>query len=82
MNTVPSSYSVAITVGDEYGPGTLSLKKAIGAVLEILNVLKEKKWKGASLYYSASGALLNPDGDYGDSSRGTASKGNNIVDKV
>lgn len=64
LNTVPSSYTVAITLGDEYEPLTPELKRAIDAILECLTALKEKKWKKATLYYSASGALLNPDGDF------------------
>jgi hypothetical protein len=64
LNAVPSSYSVAFTVGDEYSPSTLPLKKAMNAVLESLKILKEEKWKRATLYHSASGTLLNPGGDF------------------
>jgi hypothetical protein len=64
LSTIPSSYLVDITVGDEYFPGTLPLKKAIETVLESLKVLKEKEWKSATLYHSASGTLLNPHGDF------------------
>ena len=64
LNKVPSSYSVEITVGDEYFPGTLPLKTARNAVLESLKILKENKWKRATLYRSPYGMLLNPDGDF------------------
>jgi len=63
LNTVPSSYSVAFTIGDNYFPGASSLKKAIDKVLESLKILKEKKWHSAILYHSPSGTLLNPAGD-------------------
>ena len=86
LNTVPSSYSVAITVGDECAPGTLPLKKAIDAILESLNILKEQKWRSASLYHSVSGTLLNPGGDFHGSSLGISSKASadhqEIVDKA
>lgn len=78
LNTVPSSYSVAITVGDEYSPGTSALKKAIDAVLESLNILKEQKWKRATLYHSPSGTLLNPGGDFD----GTRAAHQEIVNKA
>jgi len=78
LNTVPSSYSVAITVGDEYSPSTLPLKKAMDAVLQSLKILKEEKWKKATLYHSPSGTLLNPDGDF----HGTRAAHQEIVDKA
>jgi hypothetical protein len=64
LNTVPSSYSVDITVGDEYFPSTLPLKRAMDVVLESLKILKEEEWKRATLYHSSSGTLLNPGGDF------------------
>jgi hypothetical protein len=63
LNTVPSSYSVAFTIGDNYFPGASSLKKAIDTVLESLKILKEKKWNSATLYHSPCGTLLTPAGD-------------------
>src|SRR5579884_1553828 len=78
LNTVRSSYSVAITVGDEYFPGTSALKSAIDAVLESLNIAKEHKWKSATLYHSPSGTLLNPGGDFS----GTRAGHREIVNKA
>jgi hypothetical protein len=74
LKTIPSSYSVAITIGDEYATSALYSKKAMDAVLESLKRLKKKKWKRAPLYHSASGTLLNPEGDFDGSSQGMSSK--------
>jgi len=52
LNSIPSSYSVAITVGDMYLPRTQPFKWAIEAIVKSLEILKEEKWKGATLYYS------------------------------
>jgi hypothetical protein len=78
LNTVPSSYSVDITVGDEYLPSSLPLKRATDVVLESLKILKEEKWKGATLYHSSSGTLLNPGGDF----NGTRAAYQKIVGKA
>lgn len=72
LNAVPSSYSASITVGDGYTPGSLPIKKATDAVLESLEILKDEKWEKATLYYSASGALLNRDGDFAGSTAGSS----------
>ncbi|HEY2364430.1 MAG TPA: hypothetical protein VGK36_25165, partial [Candidatus Angelobacter sp.] len=72
------SYSVEFTIGDEYHHGTLPLKKAMDAVLESLKILREKKWKRATLYHSSSGTLLNPDGDFG----GTRESYQELVDRA
>jgi hypothetical protein len=71
LNSIPSSYSVAITVGDMYLPRTQPFKWAIEAIVKSLEILKEEKWKGATLYYSEGGKLLNPHGDF-SGSRGSA----------
>jgi hypothetical protein len=78
LSTVPSSYSVDFTVGDEYLPGASPLKRAMEVVLESLNILKEKKWTAATLYHSPSGTLLNPGGDFD----GTRAVYKEVVDKA
>jgi hypothetical protein len=78
LNTVPSSYSVDITVGDEYSPSTLLLKKAMDVVLDSLKILEKEKWKRATLYHSPSGTLLNP----GDDFDGTRATHQEMVDKA
>lgn len=64
LNSVPSSYTVAITVGDKYQPRSQSLKKAMNAILKSLEILKDEKWTRATLYYSETGKLLNPGGSF------------------
>jgi hypothetical protein len=61
------------------------LKKATGAILNSLKILKDEKWRRATLYYSASGTLLNPGGNFTDSQGGSSSVRANhqeIVDKA
>jgi len=68
LNTVPSIYSVAFTIGDGYVPNSPKLKAAMGVVIDALEVLKEKKLRSATLYYAhPNGKLLNPGGDLADS---------------
>jgi hypothetical protein len=59
LNSVPSSYTVAITVGDKYQPRSQPLRKATDAILKSLEILKEENWTRATLYYSEAGKLLN-----------------------
>jgi hypothetical protein len=46
LNTVPSSYHVALTVADEYAPASAKLRGAIKAVLDSLDALKERDAEG------------------------------------
>lgn len=85
LNSIPSSYSVSITVGDNYLPRTQPLKWATEAIVKSLEILKEEKWKGATLYYSEGGKLLNPHGDFtgsGGSSASIRAKHQAIVDNA
>jgi len=59
-------------VGDAYTPGSQPLKKATDALLGSLKILKDENWKRATLYYSASGTLLSPQGDFSQSSAGSS----------
>lgn len=72
LNAIPSSYFAAVTVGDEYTPGSQPLGKATDALLTSLEILKTENWKRATLYYSRSGTLLSPHGDYSGSSEGSS----------
>jgi hypothetical protein len=68
LNRVPSSYSVAFTIGDGYVANSAKLKAAMGVVIDALELLKEKKLRSATLYYAhPNGKLLNPGGDLADS---------------
>jgi len=68
LNIVPSSYSVAFTIGDGYVANSAKLKAAIGVVIDALELLKEKKLRSATLFYAhPNGKLLNPGGDLADS---------------
>lgn len=59
LNSVPSSYTVAITVRDKYQPRSQPLRRATDAILKSLEILKEENWTRATLYYSEAGKLLN-----------------------
>ena len=72
LNAIPSSYFAAVTVGDEYTPGSQSVRKATDALLTSLELLKKENWKRATLYYSTSGTLLSPHGDYSGVSEGSS----------
>lgn len=72
LNAIPSSYFAAVTVGDEYTPGSQPLGKATDALLASLEILKTENWKRATLYYSRSGTLLSPHGDYDGVSEGSS----------
>jgi hypothetical protein len=50
LETVPSSYQVMLTVGEEYKRGSPKLRGAVKAVLDSLNALKERGAKEATLY--------------------------------
>jgi hypothetical protein len=58
LNTVSSSYHVALTVGDEYKPNSPKLRGAIKAVLDSLDTLKERGAKEATLYYGKDQGML------------------------
>jgi hypothetical protein len=58
LNTVPSSYRVGLTVGEEYDPGSSQLKGAIAAVVSSLEGLKELGAKEGTLYYAGEGKAL------------------------
>jgi hypothetical protein len=68
LNSTPSSYSVRLTVSDEYEPGSVKLKDAIAAILTSLEVLKDRGAKNARLYFAGKGdAVLElPDRDLND----------------
>jgi hypothetical protein len=51
LKTVPSSYFVTLTVGDEYKPATPKLRDAITDVVQSLSELKERAAKEATLYH-------------------------------
>ena len=72
LNAIPSSYFAAVTVGDEYIPGSQPLSKATDALLTSLEILKKENWKRATLYYSTSGTLLSSRGDYSEISEGSS----------
>jgi Holliday junction resolvase-like predicted endonuclease len=72
LNAVASSYTAMITVGDEYTPASQPLRKATDALLSGLEILKTENWKRATLYYSTSGTLMSPHGDYTGSSAGSS----------
>ena len=85
LNSVPSSYTVAITVGDKYQPRSQSLKQAMNAILKSLEILKDEKWMRATLYYSETGKLLNPGGSFrgsGAASGSIRAKHQAIVDNA
>ncbi|MGA2605963.1 MAG: hypothetical protein ABSD89_05960 [Halobacteriota archaeon] len=87
LNAVPSSYSVALTIGNTYTANSSQLKAAIAVVIDALEVLKEDKPKNATLYYAhPNGKLLNPGGDLGDFRGGMLSRREkqyqDIVDKA
>lgn len=85
LNSVPSSYSVSITVGDKYVPRSQPLRKATEAILKSLEILKEENWTRATLYYSGAGRLLNPGGDFSGSGAASGSiraKHQPIIDKA
>lgn len=87
LNSVPSSYSVAFTIGDGYVANSAQRKAAIAVVVDALELLKENKLRKATLYYAhPNGKLLNPGGDLADS-RGVMLSGKGkqyqeIVDKA
>jgi len=58
LNTVPSSYQVGLTVGEEYEPGSPQLKGAIAAVVNCLEAFKELGTKEGTLYYAGKGKAL------------------------
>lgn len=72
LNAIHASYFAAVTVGDEYIPGSQPLRKATDALLTSLEILKKENRKRATLYYSISGTLLNPRGDYSEVSEGSS----------
>jgi hypothetical protein len=72
VNAIPSCYFAAVTVGDEYTPGSQPLGKAADTLLTSLEELKTENWKRATLYYSTLGTLLSPRGDYSGSSEGSS----------
>jgi hypothetical protein len=58
LGTVPSSYFVTLTVGDEYRPATPRLRDAIRDVVESLNELKERGAKEATLHHLRKGEAV------------------------
>jgi len=85
LNSVPSSYTVAITVGDKYQPRSQPLRKATDAILKSLEILKEENWTRATLYYSEAGKLLDPGGNFkgsGAASGSIRAKHQAIVDNA
>jgi len=84
LNAVPSSYSVAITVGDTYTANSSQLKAATAVVVDALEVLMEDKPKTATLYYAhPNGKLLNRGGDFGGAMLSRREKQyQDIVDKA
>jgi hypothetical protein len=55
LNSTPSSYSVRLTVSDEYEPGSVKLKDAIAAILTSLKVLKDRGARSARLHFAGKG---------------------------
>lgn len=85
LNSVPSSYTVAITVGSKYQPRSQALRKATDAIVKSLEILEEENWTGATLYYSEAGKLLNPGGNFkgsGAASGSIRAKHQAIVDNA
>jgi hypothetical protein len=65
VGPVPSSYHVGVEFGEEYAANTPELGRAIDAVLESLEYLKNQQSKSATLYYlSPEKAMLTPGGDF------------------
>jgi len=63
LNAVASHYSAVITIADSYTPNSPQMNAAIAALIEVLGVLKEKQFKGATFYYAhPDGKALKPDG--------------------
>ena len=58
LNLTPSSYRVALTVGDTYKAGSNELRDAITAILNSLDALKGRGAKGATLYYAGKGEAV------------------------
>jgi len=68
LKSVPSRYSVTLTIGEGYAARSAKLRAAIAVVLDALEVLKENKPENATLYYAhPDGKLLNAGGDLTDS---------------
>jgi hypothetical protein len=55
LNSTPSSYSLRLTVSDEYEPGSLKLRDAIAAILTSLEVLKDRGAKSGRLHFAGKG---------------------------
>jgi hypothetical protein len=71
LNGIGSRYSANITVGEEYAPRGSRLRDAMKTVRKSLEILEEKQWPRATLYYSPEGgSLLNPTGDFSGGSVG------------
>lgn len=65
LNETPSAYSALFIIGDDYHAGSPRTKAAIELVIEVLDVLKEKQIKKATLYYQPpDGKVLLPEGVY------------------
>jgi len=83
LNSVPSSYSVAITIGEGYTPSSPRLKAAVAVVVEVLELLKERAMNKGTLYYvHPDGKLLIPGGDAGAGFSGIEPRYQAIVDKA
>jgi hypothetical protein len=83
LSTVPSSYTLDITVGEAYTAKSPRLKAAMGVVVESLKLLKERNLGRATLYYAhPDGRLLNPGGDAGHMFSGAQARYQEIVDKA
>lgn len=65
LDAVPSCYFAAITIADDYTPNSPQTNTAIASLIEVLEVLKEKKIIKATFYYAhPGGKVLNPGGDF------------------
>lgn len=60
LNSTPSRYTVNVTVGDACIAGSGDLKQGIDQIVNALTVMKEKNWRRARLFHSATGSLLDP----------------------
>ena len=85
LNSVLSRYSASVTIAEEYTPNSPQTNAAIAALIEALDVLKEKQYAKPTFYYAhPGGKVLNPHGDYypTDLRNGSEKQCNEIVSKA
>lgn len=60
LKDLPSSFTVALTVGPNYRSGDGKLSKALKQLIKSIGIAQKEGWAAATLHHSSVGTILNP----------------------